>query len=137
MAKQQGVDLILIAPKANPPVCLIGDYGKYLYSFRKQEHHPKQSKQKEIQLSANIFEHDLDIKVRHTKEFLAEGHAVKVILKLRGREKAHPEIGKQQMKQFLTKVFGTDKPFQNLGTTFMAYLNQADLAIQSSSRIAA
>ena len=125
LARLQGVDLILIAPKANPPVCLIGDYGKFLYQQEKHEHKTKAPKLKEVQLSANIFEHDLDIKAAHAREFLATGHVVKTICKLHGREKAHPEIGRHQVELFITKTGKSlqDCKIQANGGTFIVYLN--------------
>jgi translation initiation factor IF-3 len=122
-ARQLGLDLILIAPKATPPVCFIGNYGKFLYEHNKKDHHQKAARLKEIQLSANIFEHDLETKVRHAKEFAAEGHPVKVVLRLRGREKAHPEIGRRQMQHFLTLACGPgNHPIQNQGGTFLSFI---------------
>ena len=94
-ARAQGHDLILIASGANPPVCLMADYGRFLFEHNKRVGHRKRVREKEIQLSANIFEHDLEVKARHAREFLEGGHPVRVVLKLRGREKAHPEIGLQ------------------------------------------
>ena len=122
-ARQMGLDLILIAPKATPPVCLIGDYGKFLYEHNKKNHHPKAARLKEIQLSATIFEHDLETKVRHAKEFLAEGHPVKVVLRLHGREKAHTEIGRRQMQHFLDMTCGPGShPIQDQGGAFLSFI---------------
>ena len=121
-ARVQGQDLILIAPKANPPVCLMADYGRFLFEQSKREPHHRTTRQKEIQLSANIFEHDLDIKARQAREFLEHGHSVRVILKLRGREKAHPQIGQQQMDRFLAKLDGVaaaSRRSQSNGSAFV------------------
>jgi translation initiation factor IF-3 len=122
-ARAQAKDLILIAPRANPPVCLIADYGRFLFEQRKKEPRHRTTRQKEIQLSANISEHDLDIKARHARQFLEDGHPVRVILKLRGREKAHPEIGQRQMDRFLSKLDGagaTSPRSQSKDSVFVA-----------------
>ena len=105
-ARQLGLDLILIAPKATPPGMSHWELREIPVRAQKKDHHQKAARLKEIQLSANIFEHDLETKVRHAKEFAAEGHPVKVVLRLRGREKAHPEIGRRQMQHFLTLACG-------------------------------
>ena len=123
-ARQLGLDLILIAPKATPPVCFIGDYGKFLYEHNKKDHHRKSARLKEIHLSATIFEHDLEIKARHAKEFIAGGHPVKAVLRLHGREKAHPEIGRRQMQRFLTLACGPgNHPIQDQGGTFLSFIS--------------
>lgn len=123
MARQMGLDLILISPKSNPPVCQIEDFGRFMYRHNKEEHPHKAAKCKEIQLSANIFEHDLEIKVRHTKEFLSEGHPVKVILRLHGREKAHPEVGRRTIQKFLAQACAALAPsIQQQGGMFSAFI---------------
>jgi translation initiation factor IF-3 len=126
-ARAQGQDLILIASGANPPVCLMADYGRFLFEHNKRVGHRKRVREKEIQLSANIFEHDLEVKARHAREFLEGGHPVRVVLKLRGREKAHPEIGRRKLDLFLAKLDETTgaKPRRNQvnGSVFVALLH--------------
>lgn len=123
-ARVLGTDLIEIAPKANPPVCLLGDYGRFLFQFQKQDRHDNhRPKLKEIQLSATISEHDMDIKAAHARNFLQEKHPVKVILCLRGREKAHPEIGEQQMQTFIHKLgLNHGQKIQHNGSTFLSFI---------------
>jgi translation initiation factor IF-3 len=122
-ARQVGLDLILVSPKAIPPVCLIGDYGKFLYEHNKQTNNHKQHRLKEIQLSPNIFQNDRDTKARQAKEFLAEGHSIKVVMKMHGREKAHPEIACHQMEDFLGLVQGPGRhPMQHAGGVFISYI---------------
>ncbi|MGH7967133.1 MAG: translation initiation factor IF-3, partial [Limisphaerales bacterium] len=90
MARSQGVDLVEIAPNANPPVCRVVDYGKYRYEQAKRDKESKKhqhaNKVKEVQLSPKIDPHDLGVKVGHAIDFLCEDMKVKVTLKFRGRE---------------------------------------------------
>jgi len=97
-ATQAGLDLVEIAPQANPPVCRIMDYGKYKFE---QEKRLKESKKrqklvklKEIRMQPRIEKHDLAFKTKHIIEFLEEGNKVKVTIRFRGRELAHTELGK-------------------------------------------
>ena len=132
-ARDAQTDLIQISANSKPPVCLLGDYGKYLYEHQKREAHHQVRKQKEIQLSATIFEHDLRIKAQHAKEFLEEGHTVKLVLSLRGREKAHPEIGKQKIDAFLSALALRNLPrISQQNGSFTAFLSPAFLSAQLS-----
>ena len=96
-AQRQDLDLVEVAPQANPPVCRIMDYGKFRYeeSQRLKESRKKtvQITMKEVKFRPKIGKGDFDTKVRHMHEFLEEGHKVKVTLQFRGREVAHPELG--------------------------------------------
>lgn len=94
-ARSLGLDLVEIAPNAQPPVCRIVDFGKFRYDLSKQEKEKKQttSKVKEIKFRVNIDEHDYLTKVRHAEDFLDKGNKVKVHLQFRGREMAHQELG--------------------------------------------
>jgi translation initiation factor IF-3 len=96
-AQRQDLDLVEVAPQANPPVCRIMDYGKFRYeeSQRLKESRKKtvQITMKEVKFRPKIGKGDFDTKVRHMHEFLVEGHKVKVTLQFRGREVAHPELG--------------------------------------------
>ena len=98
-ANQLGLDLVLIAPTAKPPVAKIMDYGKFKYQEEKKlkEQRKNQTKidVKEIKLSVKIAENDISYKVKHAREFLAEGKHVKFRVFLRGREMAHPEAAKE------------------------------------------
>lgn len=97
LARQLDLDLVEVAPLANPPVCRIMDYGKYRYeeSQRAKESRKKTShvSVKEVKFRPKIGQGDFDTKVRHIRDFLLEGHKVKVTLQFRGREMAHPELG--------------------------------------------
>jgi translation initiation factor IF-3 len=97
MARQLDLDLVEVAPLANPPVCRIMDYGKFRYEeSQKAKESRKKTLQvsiKEVKFKPKIGKGDFDTKVRHLKEFLEDGHKVKVTLQFRGREMAHPELG--------------------------------------------
>ena len=108
LARQQGVDLVEIAPNATPPVCRLVEIGKFRYEKAKKEKdskkHQHASMVKEVQLSPRIDPHDLGIKVQHAIGFLCEDMKVKVALKFRGREMAHQEFGFEVIKRFLDAV---------------------------------
>ena len=97
MAHDLSLDLVEVAPTANPPACKILDYGKYRFEMEKKlrESKKKQKLQelKEIRMQPKIDDHDLDFKSKHVKEFLADGDKVKVTIRFRGRELAHTELG--------------------------------------------
>jgi len=95
----------LIAPKSNPPVCKIMDYGKYRFEVAKKEKEARKKQRvidvKEVRLSASIEEHDMGVKAKHADKFLRSGDKVKVTIRFRGREMAHREIGFQVMEKFV------------------------------------
>jgi translation initiation factor IF-3 len=94
-AMEAGLDLVEVAPNANPPVCRIVDFGKYRYNLAKQEKEKKSAagKLKEIKFRVRIDQHDYVTKLRHAEEFLDKGYKVRVALMFRGREMAHKELG--------------------------------------------
>ena len=100
-----GLDLVLIAPSAVPPVCRIMDYGKYRYERDKREKEAKKKQQtvdvKEIQLSCRIDTHDFNTKANNAIRFLKAGDKVRVVLSFRGREMAHTEVGYEIIGKFL------------------------------------
>src|SRR5918996_3782845 len=100
-AQSLGLDLVEVAPMANPPVCKIVDFGKFRYDISKhsKDKKPASSKLKEIKFRVNIDEHDYLTKVRHAEEFLDRGNKVRVQLQFRGREMAHQELGMQLMEK--------------------------------------
>ena len=100
LSREYGVDLIEIAASANPPVCKLIEYGKFLYEEAKKHKHQKTAtKVKEIKLRPRIDVHDLMIKVRRAENFLFHGHKVKLLLQYRFRELEHPEIGVETIKR--------------------------------------
>ena len=106
LALQFNLDLVEVAAAATPPVCRIMDFGKYVYEEQKKTSHVKStaSKIKEIEFTVRIEAHDFVTKLRHAEEFLGHGNKVKLRLKFRGREMAHPEIGFAMMKKALGEL---------------------------------
>ena len=104
LAYDQGYDLVLMAPQAQPPVCRIMDYGKYRFERDKKEKEAKKKQQvielKEIQLSCRIDTHDFETKVRHAVKFLESGNKVRVVMRFKGREMSHVGIGQEIMTKF-------------------------------------
>jgi translation initiation factor IF-3 len=100
-AQTLGLDLVEVAPTANPPVCKIIDFGKFRYDISKhtKDKKPASSKLKEIKFRVNIDEHDYLTKIRHGEEFLDRGNKVRVQLQFRGREMAHQEFGMQLVEK--------------------------------------
>lgn len=102
LAQDKGLDLILVAAQAQPPVCRIMDYGKYKYEKSKREKiaHKKgaASELKMVRLHPPTGEHDRAILIRHAERFLREGHKVRVVCQFRRRENAYPELGRQQLE---------------------------------------
>jgi translation initiation factor IF-3 len=109
-AQQRGMDLVEVAPNANPPVCKIVEFGKFKYEQTKRERearkHQHSGKLKEIKLRLNIDDHDYQTKLNHMREFLEEGMKVKVSLFFRGRENAHPEYGNELMQRVIKDLQG-------------------------------
>ena len=117
IAREAGLDLVEVAPQANPPVVKILNYGKFRFENEKRlrDSRKKQKllKLKEIRMQPKIDDHDLDFKSKHIKEFLSEGNKVKVTIRFRGRELAHTELGFDVMKDMLSRIEGEysmDKP---------------------------
>jgi translation initiation factor IF-3 len=112
LALEVGLDLVEVAPTAQPPVCRIMDFGKYVYEEQKKHSHAKTtgSKIKEIEFSARIAENDFLTKLRHAEEFLGHGNKVKLRLKFRGREMAHTEIGFEVIKRAIQELAGMGHP---------------------------
>ena len=104
LAREKDLDLVKIAPKAEPPVCRVMDYGKFRFEQAKKEKEAKKHQKivelKEIRLSPGIDAHDLNFKLRNAQRFLEDGDKVKVSIRFRGREMAHTTIGETQMHRF-------------------------------------
>ncbi|MDD5680524.1 MAG: translation initiation factor IF-3 [Candidatus Omnitrophica bacterium] len=108
MAKESGLDLVEVAPKASPPVCRIMNFSKYKYEQEKKERLARKKQRviriKEIKLKPNIEENDYQVKLRHLKRFLGRGDKAKVTLIFRGREMAHTDIGASLMNRLMTDL---------------------------------
>jgi len=104
MAERVNLDLVLVAPKAKPPVARIMDYGKYKYEQQKKEKEARKKQKvinvKEIRLSPTIEEHDFNTKLNHARKFLAKEDKVKVSIRFRGRAITHKEIGQKVLEDF-------------------------------------
>lgn len=108
LAKERGLDLVEIAPTVKPPVCKIIDFGKYKYQQAKKEQKQK-AKQKKIEvkgvrigLSTSL--HDSEHKAKQAGKFLAGGNKVRIEIKLKGREKAHQDLAREKLKEFLKLI---------------------------------
>ena len=110
IALEKNLDLVKIAPQATPPVCRIIDYGKYRFEQSKREKEARKNQKtidiKEIRLSLNIDVNDFNTKVKQAIKFLEGGDKVKVTIRFRGREMAHPELGTTIMQRFTESVAG-------------------------------
>lgn len=108
MARGLDLDLVEVAPMANPPVCRIMDYGKFRYEEAQKAKEARRKSihvtVKEVKFRPKIGKGDFDTKMRHLKEFLEEGHKVKVTLQFRGREVAHPELGRKILDDVIEAV---------------------------------
>jgi translation initiation factor IF-3 len=108
LAQEKGLDLIEVAPQAQPPVCRIMDYGKYKYEQgkREREQHKKSRQQeiKGIKMRPVTQEHDFQVRVKHTQEFLEKGDKVKVTIQFKAREITHPEIARKLMDKMILAI---------------------------------
>lgn len=112
----RGLDLVLMAPTAVPPVCKIMDYGKFRFERDKKEKEARKKQQlirvKEVQLSCRIDTHDFQTRVNHARRFLQDGDKVKAVIRFKGREMSHMELGRDVLERFreeLSDVGTTDK----------------------------
>ena len=103
IASEKELDLVEVAPTANPPVCRIMDYGKFRYQQKKKAQESRKkgaaSQLKEVKLGSQTSQHDVDFKVGHIRTFLGEGHRVKVTVFFRGRSITHPELGEAMLRR--------------------------------------
>ncbi len=108
LAEQLDLDLVEVAPNANPPVARLMDYGKYKYeqSVRDREARKKQTRTtvKEIRMKVRIGDHDFEINRRRAEEFLSEGDKVKVTIRFRGREQERPEFGRRLLERLIEEI---------------------------------
>jgi translation initiation factor IF-3 len=108
IARQKGLDLVEISPTAVPPVCRIMDFGKYQYQEQKRSREAKKHQRvievKEIKFRPKVDAHDYDFKKKHIERFLADGDKVKATIFFRGREMAHPEIGRRILERLINEL---------------------------------
>lgn len=107
-AQENGLDLVEVAPNADPPVCRIMDYGQFKYQLSKRQHeakkHQKVTHLKEIKLRPKTEEHDFQFKLKHAIQFVEQGDKVKVTIMFKGREMSHQELGRSLMEKFVDQV---------------------------------
>ncbi len=129
IAYSNKLDLVKVAPNAKPPVCRVMDYGKYKYELAKKEKEARKNQKiiniKEIRMTPNIEEHDLNVKAKRAMDFLKDGDKIKVSVRFRGRELGHTDIGKEVLLKFaeITSEFGNiDKQPKMEGRNMIMYL---------------
>ena len=131
LAQEAELDLVKIAPKAQPPVCKIIDYGKYRYELARKEKEAKRKQKtvevKEVRLSPNIDTNDLNTKVNNAKKFICKGNKVKITLRFRGREMAHVQQSRHILDDFaqaLSDVCVMEKPPKVEGRSMTMFLTE-------------
>ena len=114
LAESRGLDLVEVAPTAQPPVCRVMDFDKYRYTQKKKAHDSKKHSTgatiKEVKMGARTEKHDVEFKVRHIRRFVEEGQRVKVSVFFRGREITHPELGRKMLDQVVERVLDVAQP---------------------------
>ena len=131
VAFNRGLDLVKIAPQAEPPVCKVMDYGKFRFEQAKREKEARKNQHvvdiKEVQLSVGIGIHDYNVKLGHAKRFIGDGDKVKVSVRFRGREMAHTEIGRDLLVRFaeqISEVSTLDKEPKMEGRSMIVILSE-------------
>lgn len=129
LAREEDLDLVMISPNAEPPVCRIVDYGKFRYERSRKEKEAKKKQNivevKEIRLSPNIDTNDLNTKMNSARKFIAKGNKVKVTLRFRGRELSHMQTSKHVLDDFaeaLSDVATVEKPSKQEGRSISIVL---------------
>jgi len=130
MARERGVDLVEVSPNADPPVCRLMDYGKFLYERAKRERKARKAQKsievKEIRLRPKTGEHDIGFKSRDAERFLQQGYKVKVRVRFRGREITYPEIAREVLTEFagrLSNVSEVESPPRMEGRSMLMILS--------------
>ena len=131
LAREAELDLVKIAPMAKPPVCKIIDYGKYRYEQARKEKEAKNKQKvieiKEVRLSPNIEENDLNTKVSAARKFIQKGNKVKITLRFRGREMSHMNNSRHILEEFaekLSDIAVVDKPSKVEGRSLVMFLSE-------------
>jgi translation initiation factor IF-3 len=135
LARDKGLDLVEISPTADPPVCKITDYGKFLYQTNKKAHEQRKNQKgtqlKEVKFRPATAEHDYQVRKNQIIRFLAEGHKVKAMIFHRGREMAHQEVGRAKMDRLLKEI--VDYAVVELGPRMEANILMALLAAKKGA----
>lgn len=106
IAQEREMDLVEVAANAQPPVCRLMDFGKYQYRIIKASHKPKRVQIKGIRIGLSTSKHDLDFKAKRMEKFLQQGHRVRIEMILRGREKAHQDLAREKISDFIKSIEG-------------------------------
>ncbi len=129
IAVERGLDLVEVSPDAAPPVCKFIDYGKYKYQQSKKDHEKQKkahvTKLKELRLRPITEKHDIDVKMRHAREFLQHGDKVLITMVFRGREMAHTQFGRENMARIvknLEDIAKVENPLRMMGTRMSVQL---------------
>ena len=129
MAYDKDMDLVMISPGAQPPVCKIMDYGKYRFEQSKRDKEAKKKQKvienKEVRMGLNIDTHDFETKKNHALRFISDGNKVKASIRFRGREMGHPELGLEIMRKFsdaMSEVAVVEKPAKLEGRNMLMFL---------------
>lgn len=130
LAIEKNLDLVNIAPKAKPPVCKIIDYGKFMYEQAKKDKEARKKQKiisvKEVRLSPNIEQHDINTKQKNARKFLVKGDRLKITVRFRGREMAHTSIGRDILLKFgeeLTDIADMEKRPRMEGRTMVMFMS--------------
>lgn len=114
IAEKKGLDLVLVASNANPPVCKIMNYGKYKFEQAKKEKEARKNQKvlemKEIRVTPNIDQHDFDFKCKNAKKFIEDGNKVKVTVRFRGRELNYVKLGEDNLNKFIDSLSDVAAP---------------------------
>jgi len=128
-AEEVGLDLVEISASSDPPVCKIIDFGKFRYQQTKKEKEGRKSqhqvKVKEVKVKPNTDEHDLQVKIKHAREFVTKGNKVRITCMFRGREMMHPEFGErvvQRMCDDLSDIASAESPPKMMGKSLSVVL---------------
>ena len=129
-AEQKNLDLVKVAPQANPPVCKIMDYGKYRFEQAKREKEAKKNQKvvsvKEIRMFSTIDTHDFETKVNQAEKFLKSGDKLKVSIRFRKRAIAHPQLGEELLERFkeaVSSVGTVEKPAKMEGRSLVMFVS--------------
>lgn len=135
IARERELDLVEVSPKAEPPVCKLINYGQFKYQkekeMRAQKAHSKKVDVKGIRLSVKMGVGDFDVRLQKGKEFFEEGHKLKIEIRLRGREKAHTDIAKDRIQEYLDRLAETyqlsiEQPITRSGGNVTAIVGRKD-----------
>lgn len=144
MAAERGLDLVEVAPNAAPPVCKLLDFGRFKYEQSKHDRENRKNQHvvelKELRLRPKTDEHDIEVRARAARKFLEEGHKVKLLVRFRGRENAHPEVAAKQIDRIIGKlndIAVVERPPILEGRAMLAILARSGSAAKPPAQAAA